>query len=113
MDFAAVGPASPGARAQLLLGLLVCAFFPPLCLLTVAPQSHGVTIDAVYGLGPDGRLAPEATPAWFEVAPPRRDRRAGLEPAPLYRPRGPGHIVAIDPAGTLWFDGCAVDAVTL
>lgn len=113
MDFAVVGPASPGARAQLLLALIVCAVFPTLYVLTPQSHAHGVTFDSIFGLDVEGRPGEVGPPVWMEPAPLRRDRSVRRERWGLPVARGAAHLVGINAAGTFFFDGCALDLVSL
>lgn len=111
MDLATVGPASPGARAQLLLALLICGVFPALYVLTPQSHSHGVAFDTVFD--PRDEDAKSGPSPWMEAAPLRKDRRGIVEHSPFRIPAGERHDIGITAAGAFLLDGSPVDALQL
>jgi len=102
IELAEIGPRSAGARAQLLFGLLLAVLLATIGLPFVPLQTHAVRLDfAIPRPGVEG----------LDWATPSRSRSDDRPPFEV--PRAPGHRVEIEPAGTLLFDNCPVDMLTL
>jgi hypothetical protein len=109
MDLASIGPGAAGARAQLILAFVLAILLATLGLQFVPLQAHAVRLD--FAVPRPGMEALDwAAPSRFPQGAPRT---AIDDRAPFLLPLGPGHRVEIEPAGTLLFDGCPVDMLTL
>jgi hypothetical protein len=104
-DLAAIGPRAPGAQAQLLFALLLAALLA-IALPFVPLQTHAVSLDFE---SPPG-LAPFD---WAQPSPLRPDRRAIDVPAPYRAPAAAAHRLDIERSGSLLFDGCRLDLLSL
>lgn len=106
MRLSTAGPASDGARAQLLLVLLILALLP-LVLTAIPRDNHGLTFD--MGMIPE-HLTPTMSSehaGWIRPhvrAPRRSERSAPLSIAPLPGPYGPRHSLELKPSGELLLD---------
>lgn len=112
MQLATIGPASDGARAQLLFALLIFALLP-IVLMAIPRPSHGLVFD--FGPLPE-QLTPATTPdhaGWIRAhvrstAYGQRFTDSEII-VPARGPAGPRHRLDLLPTGELRFDSRPID----